>query len=148
MAIAYRKADRADVQECVAMAMRFLTEGPYGDVQPDAIRLEQLALRLIGSADADIIVATWRERPIGMLALHVFEHPMMNRRVASELCWWIEPEYRGGSVSLRLIEHAQTWAKVHGAESMEMVAATDQVGVVYERLGYAKFETHYKRSLV
>lgn len=147
MAVVFRKADRADVDEIVAMAIRFLTEGPYGDVQPDALRLEQLALRLIGSADADILLATWRERPIGMLALHVYEHPMMLRRVGAEICWWVEPEYRGGSVSLRLLERAQEWAKVHGAQSLELIAPTEQVGAVYERLGYEKFETHHKRSL-
>jgi histone acetyltransferase (RNA polymerase elongator complex component) len=59
--------------------------------------------------------------------------------------WWVEPEHRGAGV--RLVREAEKRAKEAGAQRIQMIAPTKQVGAIYERLGYAFIESAYGKRL-
>jgi GNAT superfamily N-acetyltransferase len=95
-----------------------------------------------------VFVAQAGEVVVGMLAVSVAPHPMSADLVASEIAWWIEPERRGGSAAIRLLEAAEEWAADEGARSFQMIApAGSTLGRFYARRGYEQVETVYQRAL-
>lgn len=130
----------------VAMGERFNHETAYADAFPwSSTALEMLALQLIASPDALVLVAERDGVLIGMLGAMAFQHPMSGEYTVSEMFWWMQPEHRGQG--LRLMRAAEVWAKDRGAVRMLMIAPTESVGKLYQRLGYAALETSYQRSL-
>lgn len=85
---------------------------------------------------------------VGMVAPS-FLHP--GRLQCSELAWYVEPEYRGTSVALRLMKMYEQHAKDEGCYYASMVCLEslnpEATGKIYEKLGYNRLENHYRRVL-
>lgn len=85
---------------------------------------------------------------VGMVAPS-FLHP--SRLQCSELAWYVEPEYRGTSVALRLMKMYEQHAKDKGCYYVSMVCLEslnpEATGKIYEKLGYNRLENHYRRVL-
>lgn len=85
---------------------------------------------------------------VGMVAPS-FLHP--GRLQCSELAWYVEPEYRGTSVALRLMKMYEQHAKDNGCYYVSMVCLEklnpEATGKIYEKLGYNRLENHYRRVL-
>jgi GNAT superfamily N-acetyltransferase len=145
--IGIREATEADVPAIVAMAERFVSSTSYhGFMVLDPLKVAGLTARLIADPDGVCFVAEREGRPLGMLALHVFDHPMSTDRIASELVWWGEPDARGSG--MRLLRAAERWATAHGATVLQMVAPTAAVGDLYRRLGFAPVEISYQKRRI
>lgn len=144
-----RRATLEDLPVLVAMGARFRSETAYaGLVDQDGAQLEALTRFLL--EHGAVFVAQIRLEVIGMLAATVVRHPVDGALTGSEIAWWIEPEFRGGSAAVRLLEAAEAWAKNMGARRFQMVAPTAnaRVGELYRRRGYAEVETTWQRELV
>jgi len=129
------------------MGRRFVEETPYRSIMAqddDAVRACMTGL--LTTPEAGLFVAENAGLVVGMIAVLVFGHPLSGERIASELFWWVEPEHRGGGI--RLMKRAETWAQRRGAVKMQMIAPTEQVGRVYEALGYTRIEEVYQRALL
>jgi GNAT superfamily N-acetyltransferase len=145
-----RPACATDVDAVQRMAARFLSaEGPYADrFQADPERIAALVAYLTQATDgAAGFIAEQDGQAVGMFGVFSLEHPITGQRVASELCWWMEPEARGSRVGLELLRAAEGWAKDHGAVWMEMIAPSARVAQFYERLGYERTDVHYLKRL-
>lgn len=143
-----REATLEDVPRLVAMGRRFLAETPYGEVLTESVeRLTRLAEGLIANDTGIVFVFEVGDRPVGMLGAVVVEHPLSGQRMATELFWWVEPEYRRGGAGLLLMERAEAWATAAGAEALQMVAPNAQVARVYAARGYTLREQVFQRSL-
>ena len=141
-----RDAELLDVEAIVTMAEDFLAGTDYGrhlPTRPQALRA--FAERLIAMEDATILLALDAERPVGMLAVWVYRHPMSDELVASELVWWVSPERRG--IGPRLLKRAETWARERGAAVLQMIAPNDRVARFYAACGYELVELAYHRRL-
>jgi GNAT superfamily N-acetyltransferase len=145
-----RSACASDVDVVQRMAARFLSaEGPYGDrFRADPDRIAALVTHLTtATAAAAGFIAEQDGQAVGMFGVFSFVHPIIGDVIASELCWWIEPEARGSRIGLELLRAAEDWAKARAAVWMEMIAPNERVGQFYERLGYARTDVHYLKRL-
>lgn len=143
-----RPATEADVPAIVAMGLRFQALTTYAHhLRTDAALLTTLADGLVRNEDAVIFVADRAGVLIGMLAAALYPQPMSGLLIGAEVCWWMEPEARGGRTALRLLHTAEAWAKAHGAAVFQMIAPTDHVAQFYDRLGFERVEIHYQRAL-
>lgn len=131
------------------MATRFLSrEGPYGErFAADPTCIAALAQRFLVDPTCLCLIAERDGHPFGMFGAFYFQHPITGERVASELCWWIEPEFRGGRVALQMLRLVETWAREQGAVAFEMIAPDERVAEFYGRLGYARADVHYRTAL-
>lgn len=85
---------------------------------------------------------------VGMLAIVALPHPLAGGKVAEELAWWVEPEWRQGLLGPKMLREAEAWATRNGAVMVKMVApAGTDVGEFYERIGYQAVETAYIKSI-
>jgi len=87
------------------------------------------------------------ERPGGILIGMVGQSLLGPFKVAQEVVWWVDPEYRGGSVDM-LREYVR-WATNKGALAIEVksLAKFPQVEVLYGRLGFERLETSWVKWL-
>lgn len=143
-----REATGNDVPAIVKMGLRFLASAPYGGkLTPDPRAMASFTSRLIASPDAVWLVAERDDVLIGMLAIFLYAHPFSGQQVANELCWWMEPEFRGARSALRLLAAGEAWARSRGATLLQMIAPTDHVAAFYERTGFERTEVHYQKDL-
>lgn len=71
--------------------------------------------------------------------------------LASEIAWYVLPEYRGGTGGVRLFLEFERWALEQCAEEIHMVhlqqSMPEELAKFYQRHGYTAMETHYSKVL-
>lgn len=139
-----RLAVKADIPRLVEMGQRFRAHSTYAQYLADNPKqMAKLGEQLIA---VDGLLLSEREgQIIGMMGFILHNHFISGEKVAGEVFWWVEPEYRGDG--LRLMHDAERRAKAAGAKYMHMIAPTEQVEAVYERLGYEYVEATYQKTL-
>lgn len=89
--------------------------------------------------------------PVGLIAGMLAPHPFNpGLRLASELFWFVAPEYRGSRAGLLLLLAFDSWAEQEGAHAVHM--ALEAGSPVNDRFltkrGYRKAEVHYLRDVL
>lgn len=132
------------------MGLRFLRESQYARYfTPDpAIATALTALVLEHGAG---FVAVVDGRVVGMLGAVCNPWLTIGPPMASEVCWWLEPELRGtlagGRLAIGLLQAFEAWAATQGAQVVQMVAPNVDVASLYERRDYERAETAYVKRL-
>jgi GNAT superfamily N-acetyltransferase len=155
-----RPATAADVPRIVEMALRFIASSPYQRFLPanaDALALLAPAVMESGVVLLAVLERVYRadgaelareQHVIGMLAIVALTHPLSGETYGDELAWYVEPEYRRGTVGPRLLAAGEAWGRAHGLGLLKMVApAGSDVGLFYERRGYVEVETVFQKTL-
>lgn len=78
-------------------------------------------------------------------------HPWMlcqEQLMATELWWWVAPEYRGSVAGMKLLKEFIEWARTEGGTHVFMIAIGNtpeeaMVKKIYEKRGFQFLETHY-----
>lgn len=144
-----RLATAADVPSILKMGREFAEEFLSVPFTADSARKTVLAL--MGGSGC-VIVADNGCRPVGMIGLIVYPLYMSSGcKVASELFWWVEPDYRKGPAGIDLLEAAEAWALENGCNKINMIALEashpEVVGRLYKRRGYIPVEHSYSKEL-
>jgi hypothetical protein len=84
-----------------------------------------------------------------MVAAHVHPDLITGYLVGQEAVWWLNPHYRKGFMGLRLLATAEAWAREQGARYFDVLepADTDGLAAIYERRGYLRVETTWRKDL-
>lgn len=143
-----REAQGKDVERIVEMGSRSLREGAYKDQlgdNPDVTR--KLAQNILKNHVGTILVAEEDDKAIALLAMLFYPHPYSGEPIASEIMWYVEPEYRQSFTALALLRAGERLARAKGAKRMQFTAPTSDVGKAYESLGYKPIEVSYQKTL-
>jgi hypothetical protein len=145
-----RAGTAQDFLPCVLMAERFWAVAGHADSIPfDAD--STVDYFVMGLNCGLFSVAERGGRVIGFV-IGVSAPCMVNRnyRVAAELAWWIEPEYRHGMDSIRLIKHIEKQAEESGCKIWSMICLEslepEKVGNMYLGMGYKPAERSFVRT--
>lgn len=90
-----------------------------------------------------------KDKIVGLFVGICFEGPYFDDRIASELGWYIKPEYRG-KLSIRMVKDFESWAKNEArADSVALVYTTKMSNLdkLYSKLGFNPVEYTYAKSL-
>lgn len=146
-----RRAVFSDIAALVRLGVRFVSDTDYREHIPiDEGRITAWVTDLVrgGVGSASAIFVDDREGELaGMLGLFVYPSPLTGQMEAIETFWWVEPEHRGRGSALRLIAAAERWAKEGGALTLRMIAPTEGVERLYERLRFRRVEASYVRAI-
>lgn len=149
-AVRLRRATSEDLAVLVRMAVRFICESSYrGLVLPNVRQLQKLVMFLLDHGGVFVAQLDGADDVVGMFGVSVIPHVMSGELVAGEVAWWMEPEHRGGSASVRLLDAAERWAVEHGAVWFQMIApaGNERLREFYRRRGYMEVETVFQRRL-
>lgn len=87
----------------------------------------------------------------GVLLGTVSSLPTSFLPVATELLWYVKPEYRRGKYALQMVREFEKWAKAEGCHMISMGNMAneymDRTGKFYERIGYKLSEQTYFKDL-
>lgn len=142
-----RAAELSDVPRLVAMGQRFLRETPYASrLVENAEQMRSTVTRMLDADTTAVFVAEDDDDLVGMIGMLCFVHPLSGESVGSELFLWVEPQARG-ITGLRLLRRGEQWAINQGAQKLQMIAPTADVGTLYQHLGYERVEELYQRAV-
>jgi GNAT superfamily N-acetyltransferase len=145
-----REATEDDLIPLMIMAKAFHKESPYKDMLPwDNKKVEQTIRSGIANENTCVFVLEDGGELVGMLGAVYTEAFFSAAKVAAELSWWVDPEYRGRKESVGLVKAYENWAKSKGVKAVNMMDLTllNELGPLYEKLGYTKYETTYVKVL-
>lgn len=141
-----RNAVYEDVPDLVDLGIRFISEGKYRDkITPNPEILAHQMFGLIDNPYGLLTVLEKAGRSIGMFGAMAIASPYDGAPTALEFYWYVEPESRSGGV--RLLRHAENWARELGVKRFIAVSHTKKVTKFLKRLGYQAMEENLVKAL-
>lgn len=144
-----RQATLEDAGKILEMCYKFFKASGYRETFNIEFNPTKVAEH-IGVAIANpkfyciLVDSEYRGMIIGVLS-PIMVNP--DKLMASELSWWVEPEFRGTSVAKELMKAFLEWSIVQKAHAVDMATIEEldgeRVGKLYTRLGFTKSESHY-----
>lgn len=147
-----RIADGNDIPELKRMALNFKAHSPYKDFPVDEDKIQEFLGKIIEAApkDAIILMAIVDDKPVGMLVGLSAEFIFSRDKYASELAWWVDPEFRG-SAGKELQEAFAYWAKKVGCKYLSMALLENEdakkIKKIYKKLGLVPAEQTWIREI-
>lgn len=136
------------------MAQCFHQYSPYANDAYDPEKVSEFISGVFsGSHKQSIVILSMAGAdPVGMISGLASETFFNREKVATELVWWLDPEYRVGSRGQDLEDAFVYWAKnIAGCSRVAMVALEDKYSAIlgrhYTRQGYRKTENTYVKDL-
>ena len=144
-----RKATINDFPAICKMAREFHACTEYGFIEFDDASLFLLMKESINQGMCHVSEG---EELTGFILGMVFGSPLNQMvKMATELAWWVKPEYRKTSAGVKLLKAIEAGAKENGAVSLTMVCLEsiepDTVQAIYEKMGYSRAERSFLRCL-
>lgn len=141
-----------DLQDFLRMSKLFHEESPFHLVTTvSESRLTSLFQTAIDSKHTQVLILLLQseQKSVGMLVGMVGSPVFSDDLIASELAWYIEPEFRGSRKALQLVYAYEEWARRMGCKnvSMSLLTTLADASKTYERLGYTKTEISYLKAL-
>lgn len=141
-----RKATIEDKDIIISMAIQFANESPYsGFVSLN--KIEGLVDSILTSSVTTAAIFLDSDNR-GMLVGCYSPHLFLEGNIATELAWWVSPEYRKSNVGTELLKAFEQWAKEENCEYITMISLDDSVGNIYENNGYSLQERAYWKVLI
>lgn len=134
------------------MVYKFWASTPYGNVALEESKAFDLIATFIEKpVDRIMILAMDGDKPVGFIAAVASETLLTRDKLAHEMAWWMEPEYRKSRVALELVQAYEFWAKKVGCKLIQMsTVETDQVEKIskyYSRKGYRLIERSFLKEI-
>ena len=140
-----RKAVPQDTDDLCRMALDFYRETRYSNfVEADLGSFIDTITDLVSFNEGVVLVAENDGKVCGMIGCAIVE-PWFNKkhRLAQELFWWIDAEYRNTGAGKLLLDQVEEWAKESGCNAiclcrtvLNNASVTEKLGVLYEKNGY------------
>jgi GNAT superfamily N-acetyltransferase len=132
--ITIRKAEESDVAELKILTDRMLAHTGLGVATVEKI------CALVTSPKTLFLLAVKDDELIGFACGYLHRAMFNDRAVATDVGIYVNPEYRGTTLSKKFIGHLEQWAKAHGAEELWLGQTTgddpERVIKYYGHLGY------------
>lgn len=151
MPIVFRELTAAELPQAVDLAEQLAAEGPVDflpDLQSRRTRIERLGELLL--ATGGLLGAVDGARVVAALGLLVIDDARFTRPIAGELCFYIDRDYRKGTIGRQLLQLAERWACSKKCSMLQIAAAaadSRRLGPVYRRRGFVEVETMWIKEL-
>ena len=134
--------EQSDLERFIVLCKKFFDNSPYEDKSFSYEKVKDLAQQIIDSDKSESIVILLHdgEQAQGFIVGLTSETPFGTDKVAVELAWWVEPEYRGTRKSLELMKAYEAWARKVGCQIVQMGyienSSPEKLAEIYNRNGY------------
>jgi ribosomal protein S18 acetylase RimI-like enzyme len=144
-----RMATLEDLPSIMEMGEKFYAESPYSQIKPfNYDGMAVYAKSLI--EDHYMLLATKDEEPVGMAASYMTPLPINpDIYIATEVVFWVDPEYRGTSIAIRLMLALEDAVDTEAPDAKFMSSLSTSPPVthkLYKKLGYDVVETAYMKG--
>src|SRR5687768_5239939 len=104
-------ATKEDYSDILPLVKEFHLESPFKGLylHPDAVK-KSFDVIMANPKDYVIILLMFHDEAVGMIVGGVASPLFTEDRIATELAWYVLPEYRGTRKSLELFKAYEHWA--------------------------------------
>lgn len=142
-----RPATSADRTAVLLMTVRFISDTSYAALVTPNVAAIGALFDYLAPLGGVFVAVHPMAGVVGMFVAVVQPHLLSGELAGNEVAWWVNPEHRGSTAAMRLLNAGERWAVAQGARTFALVAPADsQVGRLYERRGYHPVETAWQRS--
>lgn len=149
--ISVRTATKDDAKALAEMGLPFLAYSEYGPFIVSSLPEIQQALERM--MDIGVVFAAEDDGKIVGGIAAIIANPWMSpsTKVAQEMAWWLNDEYRGGRTAFRLLNAFEEWAREQKADIIVLsdlvINGDTPIGKMVNRLGYTLVErSHVKKA--
>lgn len=145
--------EEKDLPRVLELGRHFLAASPYSDLRFSEEATEAYLRSCLVNPEERICILSMdgEGNAVGALLAHVSTVPFSTDKVATELAWWVEPEYRNSRRGLELKQAYEFWARKMGATKISMALIKTEHGPLLHKLytknGYYEAETAYVKSV-
>lgn len=143
-----REATEDDILSLLFLAKEFHNETPkHYDWEPK--KVESRIKWLIEDPNGCVLVLESDGEIKGAILFMVSESLFSSKLTATELAWFVSKDFRGKASSLKLVKEYERMCKEAGVTTLLMsdIPGIQDLGKLYNRLGYSKIETAYLKEL-
>jgi RimJ/RimL family protein N-acetyltransferase len=138
-----------DIEQTINLADRFnKLYGMIKELSKTKVR-RTLEASLVYDKSYYALVMKDDDKVVGALVGFSAEHPYYDVVVASELGWYVEPEYRG-KLSMNMLQDFESWAKKDAKANFVVMVYTEEMtdlSKLYAAMEYELVEHTYKKAL-
>lgn len=148
---AVRKATKEDLPDLICMGRKFFEESGFSaETSFDLASVSKMLIHLIEGGGV-VFVAEKDGQSIGIAAAMTFPYYFnLNCKAGQELFWWLDPQFRGGTLGVRLLKALEAWAQEQGCQTFTMVslpALDSPASKLYMHRGYRPSECSFIKRM-
>ena len=99
------KTEHINVEQLAPLMQEFIEESFFNcNVNPTKLQ------NLINYPNVLTIVAYDNEEPVGIIMASVYDHPIFDTRISSDIIFYVKKTHRGGFIAVKLIKMYKAWA--------------------------------------
>jgi len=137
---------------CAYLLYKFYSESDMNEFfEFNRDKTEKFVEFLLDSPHGSVFVALDENKLVGIILGIASEPAFAHGLAATELAWWVDPDYRGTKVGPELMKHYEDWCDSIGANVCVMSTypkvSPESLGKFYERNGYELGEISYRKVL-
>jgi len=152
--IVYQPITAADVNRLGSMVRLFGRENRLCDQFNAPIDFKHFNYEVSSLIDMGVafgFMAVQDERVLGVILYTITKHTFTGLMSSSEIMWFVLPEYRNGSMGVRLLKMMEDDVEEQGVELSGMFylknSMPEKIGRFYEKRGYEETETQHLRRI-
>lgn len=148
-----RHARLEDVPALLALGEKLFKDSPMESMKlsPSKVKAQLEKAIISDQRDFLVLVSTDNEKVVGVLAAYAFTPVFTDTRIACEVFWYLDPDYRKGPRGLDMMKAYEYWAKLVGCQVAQygwLTSSPEKMKVLYERTGAKLAEHVYYKDLV
>lgn len=148
-----RHATLNDIPELMKLARKLFKGSPMEAMRIDIEKARAQLERAIISDHKDnlVLVSHDEGKIVGVIAAYAFYPIFSSERIACEILWYLEPEYRKGRRGLDMMKAYEYWAKLVGCTVAQygwLTSSPETMIALYEKTGATLAEHVYYKVLV
>ena len=144
----YREITNEDFPALCDLGQMMHEEGSYSHLKFSKPRLLETFKRYMDDPDRIGIIAMQGDKPCGMIGGYVSKYYFSDQIVASDIAWFVLPEFRGTMIGVRLLDAFEDWAKSKGVSELRIGISTGVNMEAFDRLmkkrGYSMVGANYR----
>lgn len=147
-----RHARLSDLPQLIELAKSLTAGSPMEALSVDYEKARANIEKAIISDQKEwlALVSHVDDEPVGVLVAYCFEPIFSRKKLAVEVFWYLDPEYRVGRRGIEMMEAYEYWAKLVGCEVVQygwLVSSPEGMKKLYERSGAELAEHVYYKTL-
>lgn len=143
-----RQATKDDILDILVVCKQFARETKQ-PAKFDAKHFANSLGNLISLDHGLVLLSIEDDEVVGILIAVASQFVFSPQMVATEMGWYVLPEYRDYRRGVKLVQAFEAWAKEIGADFIAMsdIVQTQDLSKLYERQGYKLSEKTYVKEL-
>lgn len=147
-----RLAKETDADVVSSLAKKFFRETQYGKIPLSDVNVRESVQPFLRPSQGDKVCILWDADPyFGIVGAQTMDIPFIERKVAMECMWWVDPEIRGGPAAKELLDAFEHWASLVGADMIQMSCLNNRTGKILDRFyknrGFTLSELTYTKEI-